>query len=615
MRLFLHIGLLLFLCFGILNSSSNAQIFIKEELSFSDQFGLIMQLETGTNGIAAADYDLDGDVDLYFVVRDSAWGGDQRTWNRLFSNDNNVFENQTSVSNLTGISQTRWSEMGFNIGASWGDYNNDGYPDIFIYYTGKDQLFRNNGNGTFTNVSSETGISGSGTQLSSHGLWWDYDKDGDLDLYVTVRKDVALSNRNDRNRMYENIGNGHFTDVSEVSGLDDHRLSYMAVALDVNNDAQLDLYVANDFGENSLFLNNGDKSFYRDSTNSFGLNDAGEGMGIAIGDADRNGLFDLYVTNVTNRQVKGQSNPLFINKGETFENYTFSAGTDYAGWGWGTSFFDFDNDMDEDLFVSNGYFSTEYENHFFENITDSDSLSFTETAALMGLNSSDVSRSHLVYDFNDDGFQDLLVSNFYTQPDLYLNSLSDGDWIKIELEGSVTNRNAFGSKIEVTEGSNKIWRYHHGAHFFGQNILPVHFGLGHTTIVDSIKVQWLNGGTEIFTDIAANRSIRIKEGQGIITSNESEIQSPAGSFNLLGNYPNPFNSSTVIRFQIGQSQFVDLQIFNILGQKVHSERSYFSGSGQYSFRWSAYSLNSGVYFYQLVSSSGISRNGRILFIK
>jgi hypothetical protein len=573
-----------------------------------------MQLETGTNGISAADYDLDGDIDLYFVVRDSAWGGDQRTWNRLFSNENNLFENQTSVSTLTGISQTRWSEMGFNIGASWGDYNNDGYPDIFIYYTGKDQLFRNNGNGTFTNVSSEAGIAGLVTQFSSHGLWWDYDKDGDLDLYVTVRKDVALSDRKDRNRMYENIGNDQFIDVSEASGLDDHRFSYMAVALDVNDDAQLDLYIANDFGENSLYLNNGNKTFYRDSTNSYGLNDAGEGMGIAIGDVDRNGLFDLYVTNVTNREVTGQSNPLFINKKGTFENRTFSAKTDYAGWGWGTSFFDFDNDMDEDLFVSNGYFSTEYENHFFENVSVSDSLIFDENGEQTGLNSSDVSRTHIVYDFSNDGFQDVLISNYYKQPDLYLNTLSEGNWIKVELEGTTTNRNAFGSSIEVITGPQKIWRYHHGAQFFGQNILPVHFGLGETEMIDSINVHWLNGGTDVLTNISPNQSIKIKEGEGIVTSKESEFLNTAKNLHLIGNYPNPFNSGTVIRFQTDQPQYIDLQIFNVLGQKVYSSSSFFPSAGSHYFHWSPPSLNSGVYFYT-ISNQSFSETKTMLYLK
>lgn len=613
--------LTLILAFGlILSETAFPQVFQKELIPFSNPIGLIMEQEIGTNGISVADYNQDGALDIYFVVRDSAWGGDARTWNRLFVLQNGSYVDQTTPTGLKGISQTRWSEMGFNIGASWADYNNDGFPDLFLYYSGKDQLYRNNGDNTFTNVSAVAGFSGTETQLSSHGLWWDYDKDGDLDLYVTVRKDVALENRNSANQMYENIGNDQFLDVSFVSNLNDSGLSYSAVAFDVNNDLLLDLYVANDFGENSLFLNNGDKTFTKDSENEFGLNDNGEGMGLAISDVDQNGFFDVYVTNVTSDgQGFSQRNPLFLNTGNnTFENASEAAGTMLAGWGWGTEFFDFDNDSDDDLFVSNGYFTDEYKNHLFENNSSPDSLSFSNIAESAGIADLAVSRANVIFDQNGDGFLDLLISNFFDQPVLYRNTLSDGNWIQINLEGTITNRNAFGSIVEIETTAKTYRKYHHGAHFFGQNILPVHFGLGNEDAIDRITVYWLNGEIDEVLNVEVNQTITIKETVGLVTSTESlneDIDQLPNDIILHGNYPNPFNAETRIQFALATPGAIELEVFDSIGRRVFTQSKILSSSGTHSISLKLNGLNTGLYFYQITVGSSSTRTGKMLLLK
>lgn len=613
--------LVLILAFAvIISETALPQVFQKEAIPFANPIGLIMEQEVGTNGISVADYNQDGKLDIYFVVRDSAWGGDARTWNRLFALQNENYVDQTTATGLKGISQTRWSEMGFNIGASWGDYNNDGYPDLFLYYSGRDQLYRNNGDNTFTNVSAIVGFSGTETQLSSHGLWWDYDKDGDLDLYITVRKDAALENRNSANQMYENIGDDQFLDVSLTSNLSDSGLSYSAIALDVNNDSHLDLYVANDFGENSLYLNNGDKTFAKDSENEFGLNDKGEGMGLAISDVDQNGFFDIYVTNVTSDgQGLSQRNPLFLNTGNnTFKNGSETAGIMLAGWGWGTSFFDFDNDSDDDLFVSNGYFTDEYKNHLFENNSSSDSLQFSNIAELVGVADLSVSRANAIFDEDGDGFLDLMVSNFYEQPVLYRNTLNEGNWIKINLEGTITNRDAFGSIIEIETAAKTYRKYHHGAHFFGQNILPVHFGLGNEDVIDRISVYWLNGEIDEALDIEVNQTITIKETVGLITSTEpvsEEITQLPDEIILLGNYPNPFNAETQIQFTLGTQGATKLEIFDSIGRKVFVQSNTFSNSGTHSLSLKLNALNTGLYFYRISTGSSSSQTGRMLLLK
>lgn len=607
--------------FGLLISkTASSQVFEKRSIPFANPIGLIMEQEIGTNGVSVADYNQDGTLDIYFVVRDSTWGGDARTWNRLFALQDGSYVDQTTPTGLKGISQTVWSEMGFNIGASWGDYNNDGYPDLFLYYSGKDQLYKNNGDNTFTNVSGTAGFSGSETQLSSHGLWWDYDKDGDLDLYVTVRKDAALENRNSGNQMYENIGNDQFLEVSFVSNLSDSGLSYSALAFDANNDSHLDLYVANDFGENSLFLNNGDKTFTKDTENKFGLNDRGEGMGLAISDVDQNGFFDLYVTNVTSDgQVLSQRNPLFLNTGNNaFENNSESAGTMLAGWGWGTEFFDFDNDSDDDLFVSNGYFTNEYKNHFFENVSTNDSTKFSNIADSVGVADLAVSRTNVIFDQNDDGFLDLLISNFYEQPILYRNILGDGNWIKINLEGTITNRNAFGSVVEIETTMKTYRKYHHGAHFFGQNILPVHFGLGNEEIIDRITVYWMNGEVDEIFNIDGNQTITIKETVGLVTSNEHAEENIAQLPNeiiLHGNYPNPFNAQTRIQFTLNTPGIIQLEVYDSIGRKVLSQSQIFSNAGMHTISLRLNNLNTGLYFYRVTTESSSAKAGKMLLLK
>ncbi len=613
----LHTYLLLILIGMLSNPPSLAQVFERVDIPYSNPIGLIMDADIGTNGISVADYNLDGSLDIYFVVRDSAWGGDARTWNRLFSFEDGEYTNRTISSDLKGISQILWSEMGYNIGASWGDYNNDGYPDIFLYYSGEDQLFKNNGDGTFTDVSESSQIVGIETQLSSHGLWWDYDLDGDLDLYVTVRRDRAVENKDRTNRMYENTGEDIFIDVSEESFLNDNGLSYMAIPLDVNNDSLPDLYVANDFGANSLYLNNGDKTFSKDTADVYGLNDRGEGMGIAIADIDKNGLPDIYVTNVTeDGSVELRRNPLFLHLGNnSFENIAQQSGTMLAEWGWGASFADFNNNTWEDLFISNGYFDDDDDNFLYINTSAEDQILFENRAEEAGVADSMVSRTHVIFDQNNDGFLDILVSNFFDDPILYRNTHSIGNWLSVELEGVESNRNGFGSKVIAFYGEESQTKFHHGAQFYGQNILPVHFGLAEFESLDSLKVIWPGGYTDTFVDVGVNQRIKIIEGGTFFTSvNPDNETKRIREFELLGNYPNPFNSGTNIVFELARTQTIQFEVFNTLGQIVFRQASTFS-SGRQQISWQPGAMPSGVYFYKISNQQGHTQTSRLLYLK
>ena len=616
----------------------------------TDEAGLnlVLLAGNGTNSVSAADYNNDGHTDLYFVLPQAFNPTNKGTWNLLYrgTSSNTFREVNSNVGTYGKGSNIQASYMGNKLGASWGDYNNDGFADLFLFNAGPDQLLKNNGDGTFTDIwlvfahvvsgtgarpacragsdiTATAGVAGGSEQFSSHGLWFDYDSDGDLDLYVSVWENYTDQNRVINNRMYENIGSGLFTDVSEISGLNDPGKTWMSMAFDFNQDGLLDLYLANDFGPNKLYINHPDKTF-TEETASYGLEDSFEGMGLSIGDANNDGLFDLYLTNAT-EQTPGspQINPLFIQQSDTtFTNKSASAGVDKAGWGWGTEFMDFNNDGRQDLLVVNGYFEAYTQpNYLFKNVSTSDSIYFQNVSSELGVDSQQESRTFLPFDYNNDGYLDLLISNFSDDPILYENTHQEGNWIKVKLEGTETNRNGFGSIIEI-ESEGKIQRrYYHGAHFYGQSILPVHFGINEAAKINRFTVHWLGGHSDEILNVDINQTIHVKEKEGLVsTHTEPQNQSiNPEDFRLIGNYPNPFNGTTHIQFEIKKPGLASLKLYNVLGKHIYAYSHTFNSSGLKTLSIDTSDLNyaglnSGVYFYQ-VSINGIAKTGKMNYIK
>ncbi|MGH7495638.1 MAG: FG-GAP-like repeat-containing protein [bacterium] len=585
-----------------------------------------LALVARTNGVALADYDRDGDLDIYFVVQDSYDANDPRTWNRLFANKGDgTFSNVTTGAGLAGRdSNTGFSYMGYKMGAAWGDYDNDGWPDIFLTHFGPNQLFHNNGDGTFTDVTQGAGVAGGETQLSSSALWFDYDLDGDLDLYVSIWEDYTSYSRDKRNRMYENVGDGVFLNVSEASGLADKGQTWTTVAIDANNDDKLDLYVANDFGASHLYLNNGDKTF-QERTVAFGLENNFHGMGLAIADCDANGYFDIYLTNVSVPEFDKETNPLFLNTGQNyFVNGSNEAGVSMAGWGWGTEFFDLENDGDDDLFVVTGNLQPDFANVLFRNASDSDTLHFERISHEVGLADSIVARGLAVFDYDEDGDPDLLISNFFAAPSLYENPMPHGNWLKVKLAGTVSNRDAFGAVVEVWANGKSYKKYHHGAQFLAQNIQPLHFGLSNAENVERLTVKWPSGFIEEIGAVDINQIILIKEKSGVVSGvrerSARSVTAPQ-ALRLIGNYPNPFNSATQIRFELGVPGVVELSIADTQGQTVKAIRQSFTSIGEKSIHWDptgekAQPVSSGLYFYRLSLNGELVLDlGKLLYIK
>jgi hypothetical protein len=599
---------------------SIAQNFILQ----TDQAGF--RTVNNTNGIAIADFDQDSDLDVYIVGRYGYSPADMRTWNRLFSNNGNgTFSDVTIGSGLLVVENDtlyNTSGNGSKLGAFWGDYDNDGYPDLFVTNYGFNQLFHNDGDNTFSDVTEKAGVSGGADYQSTGAVWFDYDVDGDLDLYVCNWKNFD-SNKDQKNWMYENLGEGIFEDVSLRSGLADSGKTYTTLAFDANNDGYLDLYLANDFGDNRFYENQTDKTF-EDKTEEYNLTDSFHGMGLALGDIDLNGYFDIYLTNATEDQYEEEINALFLNTGEHFfQNNSLPAGVAYAGWGWGTEFFDMENDGDEDLFVVTGFFLPGDSNRLFENNSTEDSLIFADITETAGVADDEAAHGLAVFDYDDDGDMDIFVSNVDDNPYLYANQMEQGNWIDVWLEGSESNRSGFGSIVEIEIDGNHHRKYHHGVQFQAQNIQPLHFGLGNAGIVDNITIYWLNGHVDSFDSVLVNQSFKIIEGGELISAIDNSSGLNRGGYKtiqLIKNYPNPFNGATQITFTIPSAGEVEVMIYNVLGQLIKSNKMTYSSPGTKMIIWNADDeskniVGSGIYFFQLKMNNAYSNIGKMILIK
>ncbi len=585
-----------------------AQVFNRaEDLANLDQI-------TNMNGVAIADYDQDGHLDIFFTGFHSFVASDGGTWNRLMKNNGNGTFTDVTIEAGFGeqhVSQEQLTSTGIKLGAAWGDYDNDGDADLYLTNRGANQLYQNQGDGTFVDITAQAGVEGCPTCYNSSGLWWDHDRDGDLDMYVSIL---------DRpNILYENLGDPDgsgqvtFKDVTNFWNLGGEGVTWASVALDVAKDGILDLYVVNDTQINQFFENR-TGGLYIEASRAYRLADEGAGMGVAIGDYNNDGAFDIYVTNIFNHLP----NPLFTYMGNRrFENHAEEMGVDNAGWGWGTQFFDYDHDGDEDLYAVTGVVSKQYiddllqedtENFFFRNTLMQGVVGFENYSVESQANGSSMAsaRGLEVFDYDEDGDLDMIVANVELPPHLYRNETigempsESKNWIKIWLEGTESNRNAFGTEVKITIGDQSYYRWHHGAGFYCQSIKPVHFGLADAEMIDEIQVTWPRGLVQAFENVGVNRTIQITEGS--MTTPVEDIVAENRSFRVVKQYPNPFLNSTNILFDLDKAGLIDIRIFSAFGTEVYRHRQQANSVGSLEFGWDGIdqlgnALPAGVYFY------------------
>lgn len=538
-------------------------------------------------GISFADFDGDGDDDLTF-----ASGPGEAAY--FYQNSGSGF---TNIGAQLAINDLMESES-----VLWADYDNDGDRDFFVSnFEGVSKLYRNEGNMQFTEVTTAAGLTTDTLQLSA-SCWGDYDNDGWLDLYVTNRSPVQP------NILYHSRGDGTFENVTAMAGVGDTVQSPLAVAfLDYNNDGWQDIYIANDRGRgNTLFRNEGNGTFTDVSVQS-GTDLHYDAMGIAIGDYDRDGDLDMYVSNGP------AGNGLLRNNGDgTFSEIAAQLGLSVNRICWGVTFFDYDNDGDLDLYVCVSGGTPDRNNVLFENNGDG---TFARTAGIGLDGDAYESFSSAVGDFDGNGYPDIAVLN-ETQPScLWQNSGGANHWIKISLQGTISNRDGAGSRIELYQnGTGTVRSTHLGLGYLDQNSTVQTIGLGGLTTVDSVIVRWPSGTVDVLASPVIDSHYHIVEG-GAVTGLDPSPQIPAQII-LHQNYPNPFNPLTHVRFRLPEAAYVELKIFDLLGREVKTLIAGNRSAGEHQTQWDGTGrrgnpLGSGVYVYRLSvrlqTSAGIIR--------
>ncbi len=505
-------------------------------------------LEADGCGCAFIDYDNDGWIDIFLLSGTRMAGPPPGASNRLYKNNRDgTF---TDVTDKAGLRDVGWAS-----GVCVGDYNNDGFEDLFCTYFGQNKLYRNNGDGTFTDVTKQAGLLSDPHRWGAGCTFFDYDRDGRLDLFVSnylqfdqsrIPKPGSNSNCTWKgapvecgprglppgyHSLYHNNGDGTFTDVSEKAGISKLRESYgmTVVAADLDNDGWPDLYVACDSTPSLLLMNNHDGTFREEGVlRGVALSEDGmeqAGMGVGVGDYNLNGALDLFKTHFSD-----DTNGLYRNDGKgNFEDVTLSThiGVETQYTCWGAGIVDLDNDGWPDLFMVTGTVYPQLEKKLpnfpsmtprvvFRNLGNGTFEELIEQAG-PGVAAKHSSRGCAFGDFDNDGDMDILIVNLGEPPSLLRNDLKSGNhWLKIKLIGTKSNRSAIGARVLVRYGHKlQVQEVLSQSSFYSNNDSRLHFGLGPEKIAD-IEIRWPSGLQEKLKEVTSDQLIVVKEGTGLV---------------------------------------------------------------------------------------------------
>lgn len=513
-------------------------------------------VESMSGGVALFDYDNDGYLDFYFtnsLTVDTA-GDPKSSRSALYRNQGNgTF---VDVTDQAGVAYPGWA-----MGVVTADYDGDGLLDLYVTCFGSNRLYRNRGDGTFIDVTEGAGVDD--PRWSTGAAFGDFDNDGDLDLFVANYVDFKLDDLPEFGKgrlcqyrgvpvqcgprglpgagdsLFRNNGDGTFTDVTNEAGMTDPKGRYGlgVVWSDLDEDGLIDLFVANDSGPNFLYKNNGDGTFIETAFFSgvaVGEDGNEQGcMGVALGDYDRDGRLDLFVTNFSD-----EYNTLYRNLGNlSFIDTSYAskvAAVSLPFVGWGTEFIDFDNDGWLDLLAVNGHVypqvdhidvGTSYAQRklLFYNNRD---CTFSEVAAQAGegLMLRRTSRGAAFGDIDNDGDIDMVVNDLDGPPMLLSNQKGNrNNWISIKTVGTKLNRNALGARVRIVAGDMvQVAEVHSSGSYISQSDTRLHFGLGEKTRIDLIEVRWPGGRVDKIENVPANRFLVIEQGKGIVRQSSPE---------------------------------------------------------------------------------------------